>query len=363
MSLRQTPFHARHVASGGRMVAFAGFDMPVQYAGLREEHVATRTGAGLFDVSHMGEVRVRGPRAEDALSWLLSNAIRRLDPGQAQYNAMCNERGGVVDDVFVYRLAADDFLVCVNAANRDKDFAWMRAHDQAGADLEDQGDAWAQLAIQGPKAVAIVDRLVPFDAESVPRHHFRVDTFAGIADCIVARTGYTGEDGFEVFLPVGPGIEAVWDEVLRAGTPEGIVPVGLGARDTLRLEVRNALYGHELTDETSPLQAGLGWIVKLGKPGGFLGAEAVAARKATDPEKLVGMVIEGKRIAREGMPVLLDGERVGTVTSGTFGPSVERAVCLAYVRNDLAVAGRRLTIDVRGREATGVVVDGSFLAQ
>jgi aminomethyltransferase len=361
MSLRRTPFHDRHVASGGRMVEFAGFDLPVQYSGVREEHLATRAAVGLFDVSHMGEIRFRGPRAEDSLSWLLSNAIRRIEPGQAQYNAMCNERGGVVDDVFVYRLAADDFLVCVNAANRAKDLAWVQAHDQHGADIEDQGDAWAQLAIQGPGAVAVVDRLVPFDAEAVPRHHFRVAPFAGIEGCIVARTGYTGEDGFEVFLPVGGGdLGPAWDEVLRAGAPDGVVPVGLGARDTLRLEVRNALYGHELTDDTSPLQAGLGWIVKLNKPGGFLGAEAIAARKGTDAEQLVGMVIDGKRIARDGMAVLADDQRVGTVTSGTFGPSVERPVCLAYVHRDRAAVGTRLTIDVRGKEAVGVVVDGPF---
>jgi aminomethyltransferase len=362
MSLRRTPFHDRHVAAGGRMVPFAGFDMPVQYTGVREEHLATRASAGLFDVSHMGEVRFRGPKAEDALSWLLSNAIRRLEPGHAQYNAMCNPRGGVVDDVFVYRLAADDFMVCVNAANRDKDLAWMQANDRDGAEIEDQGDAWAQLAIQGPRAVAVVDRLVPFDAEAVGRHQFRVAPFAGIDGCLVARTGYTGEDGFEVFLPiterqpVGP----VWDELLKAGAADGVVPVGLGARDTLRLEVRNALYGHELTDETSPLQAGLGWIVKLGKPGGFLGADAIAARRDTDADELVGMVIDGKRIAREGMPVLHDGTQVGTVTSGTFAPSVERPVCLAYVQRSQAGVGNRLTIDVRGKEAVGVVVDGPF---
>jgi aminomethyltransferase len=357
--LRRTPFYEEHVSAGARLVPFAGFEMPVQYTGVREEHVATRTRAGLFDVSHMGEIRVRGPRAEGALSWLLSNAIRKLAPGQAQYNALCNPAGGVVDDVFVYRLASDDFLVCVNAANRAKDWEWVTTHDPSGASWEDEGDAWAQIAVQGPSAVGIVDELVDFPAPEVERHRFVQGTFAGIRGCVIARTGYTGEDGFEIFLPAATSRPA-WGAVLEVGQRHGIVPVGLGARDTLRLEVRNCLYGHELTDETSPLQAGLGWIVKLAKPGGFLGADAIAARRDTDRQVLVGMVIEGKRIAREGMTVLHDGTPVGTVTSGTLAPSLDRAVCLAYVDKSLAAAGTRHTIDVRGREAVGVVVEGPF---
>lgn len=358
MSLRRTPFYEKHVAAGARIVPFAGFDMPVQYVGVREEHVGTRTSAGLFDVSHMGEVRFRGPNAENALSWLLSNAVRKIAPGQAQYSAMCNERGGVVDDVFVYRVAADDFLVCVNAANRAKDYAWMVANNPSGAEIVDEGDDWAQLAIQGPKAVDIVDRLVGFDAHSVPRHHFRIERFAGVAGCIVARTGYTGEDGFEVFIPAGSAVP-VWDEVMASGAG-AIQPVGLGARDTLRLEVRNALYGHELDDDTSPLQAGLAWIVKLAKPGGFVGSDAIAARWNTDRDVLVGMTIEGKRIARENMDVFVDGKKVGRVTSGTLGPSVGKPVCLAYVDKAHAAVGTRLVVDVRGNEAVGVVVEGPF---
>lgn len=358
MSLRRTPFYENHLAAGARIVPFAGFEMPVQYTGVREEHVGTRTSAGLFDVSHMGEVRFRGPNAENALSWLLSNAVRKIAVGQAQYSAMCNERGGVVDDVFVYRVAADDFLVCVNASNREKDFAWMTANNPFGAEIVDEGDQWAQLAIQGPRAVDIVDRLVGFDAHAVPRHQFRIDRFAGVPDCIVARTGYTGEDGFEVFIPADRAAP-VWNEVLATEVAP-IQPVGLGARDTLRLEVRNALYGHELTDETSPLQAGLAWIVKLTKPGGFIGSDAIAARWNTDRPVLIGMIIDGKRIARENMDVFAGGGKVGHVTSGTLGPSIDRPVCLAYVDKAHAVVGNRLTIDVRGKEAVGVVVEGPF---
>ena len=360
MDLRRTPFHAHHVAAGARMVPVAGFDMPVQYQGVKQEHLATRGGAGLFDVSHMGEVRVRGPRAEDALTWLLSNAIRRLEPGQAQYNAMCNPDGGVVDDVFVYREAADNFLVCVNAANRDKDFAWMLANNPHGAEMVDEGDDWAQIAVQGPKAVAIVAGLTDRPVADAPRHSFVRATFAGVADCIVARTGYTGEDGFEVFIPAAFA-EPVWPAVLAAGASHGLAPVGLGARDTLRLEAGNCLYGHELDDRTTPLQAGLGWITKLTKPGGFIGSEAIAARKDRDRDVLVGFRVDGKRIARDGMDITLaDGRRIGRVTSGTLGPSCDAAIGLAYVDRDHAALGTRFTIDVRGKTADAVVVKPPF---
>lgn len=359
MSLRRTPFHAHHVAAGARMVDFAGFDMPVQYEGLKPEHLATRSAAGLFDVSHMGEIRVTGPKAEDALMWLLSNAIKRLAPGQAQYNAMCNAEGGVVDDVFVYRIAADDFLVCVNAANRDKDFAWMTSQDRTGATFVDEGDRWAQIAVQGPEAVAIVDGLCDDDVADLGRHRFVQGRFAGVDGCLIARTGYTGEDGFEIFLPADAA-EPVWPAVLAAGASRGLVPVGLGARDTLRLEAGNCLYGHEIDDTTSPLQAGLGWIVKLKKPGGFLGSAAIDARRAAEEPVLVGFRIDGKRIARDGMDVKVGDEVVGRVTSGTLGPSVGAPVGLAYVAPAHAALSTELTIDVRGREAVAVVVSTPF---
>ena len=361
MEHRRTPYFDQHVQAGARLVPFGGFEMPVQYAGLKAEHLTTRQAVGLFDVSHMGEVRFRGPKAEDALMWLLSNAIKRIPVGGAQYNAMCNERGGVVDDVFVYKLAADDFLVCVNAANREKDFAWMQANNPHGADLEDQGDQWAQLAIQGPKGVDVTAALTPVDVRSMKRHSLVVGEFAGIAGCILARTGYTGEDGFEVFLPAADCVPA-WAAVLEAGAPHGICPVGLGARDTLRLEAGNCLYGHELSDDISPLQAGLGWITKLRKPGGFLGSDAIAARKDTDAQRLVRLVMQGKRIARDGMSVLHGDAVVGTVTSGTKGPSVGTGIALALVNRDLTAPGTELIVDVRGRPDSAVVIPGpSFL--
>ena len=343
------------------MVPFAGFEMPVQYAGLVKEHAATRTAVGLFDVSHMGEVRVRGTGARMALQRLLSNAILRLQDGQAQYNAMCNHQGGVVDDVFVYRVAGDDFVVCVNAANRDKDFAWMTENNTVGdVTFEDEGDAWAQLAVQGPRAVGVVEALTEgLSAGALGRHRFGHATFAGIPGCIVARTGYTGEDGFEVFLPSHAAAPA-WDAVLEAGEEAGIAPVGLCARDTLRLEAGNCLYGHELTDETTPLQAGLGWITKLRKPGGFIGSDAIAARRQTDSQKLAALVVRGKRIPREGMDVLVGDASVGRVTSGTKGPTVGRGIALAYLDRDASVPGTEVTIDVRGRREVAEVVEGPF---
>lgn len=361
MDLRRTPFHAFHVAAGARMVPFAGFDMPVQYTGVVEEHLRVRSAVGLFDVSHMGEVRFRGPRAEDALSWLLSNAIRRIPLGGAQYNAMCNERGGVVDDVYVYKLAEQDFLVCVNAANREKDFAWMQANNPHRADLEDQGDQWAQVAIQGPKGVALSQELAEGDLVGMKRHTCREGTFAGVSGCILARTGYTGEDGFEVFIPV-ERCRDVWPAILAAGEKHGILPIGLGARDTLRLEAGNCLYGHELDDESSPLSAGLGWITKTTKPGGFLGSAAIEAREPTEKRALVRLVLQGKRIPRDGMDVLHDGKVVGRCTSGTLGPSVGKGIALAYVDKAFTAPGTVLLVDVRGRhEAADVIPGPAFL--
>ena len=357
LDLRRTPFFDRHVAAGARMVPFAGFEMPVQYTGVIPEHIACRTSAGLFDVSHMGEVRVRGAKAEQALMWLVSNDVASTVPGQAQYNALCNDKGGVVDDLVIYRIAQDEFLICVNASNRAKDFAWLVEHNPFPGEVvfTDEGDDWAQLAIQGPNAVALCQTLTNVDLGPIGTYRFTHGTFAGVAGCLIARTGYTGEDGFEVFIPAAAA-PPVWDAIIAGGA----VPVGLGARDTLRLEACYCLYGHELNDDTSPLQAGIGWITKLKKAGGFLGSAAIEARKATDDKKLVKLLIDGTRIARDGMPVLFAGQPVGHVTSGTRGPTLERSIALAYLRNDLAKPGTKVIIDVRGKEAPAEVVANPF---
>lgn len=362
--LRRTPFHDRHVAHGARMVPFAGFDMPVQYSGVIEEHLAVRASAGLFDVSHMGEIRFRGPKALDAVQWLVSNDVSRAAIGEAQYAVVCNHEGGVVDDVFVYRIAEDDLLVCVNAANREKDFAWFRENLRFadGCTMVDEGDDWAQLAIQGPKAAQIVQRLTQVDLGAIPRRRFVFGAVAGVEGVLIARTGYTGEDGFELFIPAGAA-HPLWDALLEAGQPEGLRPIGLGARDTLRLEAKNCLYGHELSDTISPFQARLGWVVKLDKPGGFVGVEALRARQDNDEPRLAGLSIDGKRIPREGMAVLSGGVPVGHVTSGTLSPTLGRGIALAYLNKPHGRPGNRLTVDVRGKEAEAVVVQGAFLPE
>jgi aminomethyltransferase len=359
--LRRTPLFDRHQAAGARFVPFAGWEMPVQYTGLTAEHKAVRASVGLFDVSHMGEARFRGRDAAAVVDWLTTNDVIGLPVGQARYGLMCNERGGVVDDVVAYRIADDDVLVCINAANCEKDVAWMREHLPAGADvtLEDESGGWAQIAVQGRGGEATVQPLTPVELAGMKPWRVAEGSVAGVAGCILARTGYTGEDGFELFVPAH-GAGKVWDALMEAGAPLGVVPVGLGARDTLRLEARLSLYGHELTDETSPGQARLMRFVKLDKPAGFLGAEAVAARRETDEQVLVGAVIDDRRIVREGMAVVEDGVQVGTVTSGTLSPMLEKGVCLAYVPRRLDVVGATLTFDVRGRTATGTVVKGPF---
>ena len=359
MSLQRTPFYDDHVALGGRIVPFAGFELPVQYRGVIPEHEAVRTRAGLFDVSHMGEVFVRGPRAFDTVQYLVTNDVSRLGDGDALYTCMCNESGGVVDDLVVYRLAADEYLICVNAANRAKDFAFMQAHDPFGAELVDEGDAWAQLAIQGPAAPALVQRLASVDVLGLRRYTAARASFAGVDGCLVARTGYTGEDGFEVFAPVATS-RALFRDVLAAGADDGLEPIGLGARDTLRLEAGMHLYGHELTDDTTPWQAGLARVVAMDKPGGFVGRDALLARKGNAAEKLVSLTLEGKRIPRQGMTLSYEGEPVGTVTSGTLSPTLGYGIALAYLRRDLDVPGATVDVDIRGKLAPAVVRRGAF---
>jgi len=359
---RRTPFYDKHIEAGGRMVEFAGFDMPIQYEGIRQEHAACRSAAGLFDVSHMGEVFFRGPKAVDALDWLLSNNVRSVEVGQAQYNLMCNKTGGVVDDVVIYRLGEQEYMVCVNAANREKDFAWMVENNPCadGVEILDEGDAWAQIAIQGRQGQAILGTLTDIDLSALAGFRLTRGTVAGVDGCIIARTGYTGEDGFEVFIPAGQA-PPVWDAVVAAGEPLGLKPVGLGARDTLRLEVRYSLYGHELTDETHPIAARLGWVTKLTKEGGFLGADVIAEQKPGLTHMLAGVVIDGKRIPREGYRVLgPDGQDIGWVTSGTKSPSLGYGVALCYVQKPFHKIGTELVIDVRGRQAPAKVVKGPF---
>jgi len=335
-TLRRTPLYERHERAGARLVPFAGWEMPVQYEGISQEHVAVRTGAGVFDVSHMGEIETSGPEAEDFLQRLLSNDVMKIAERGAQYSALCRDDGGVLDDLFTYRLS-DRFLTVTNAANHEKDLAWFREHaDDFDVEVRDAHSNYAMLAVQGPEARGIVAGLV--NAELPPRMRTADLRVAGI-DCLVCGTGYTGEDGVELLIPP-EGAAAVWDAVTEAG----VLPAGLGARDTLRLEVCFHLYGNDLSDDRTPIEAGLGWCCKLDT--GFIGSEAL--RDADPPEKLVPFAFTGPGVPRQGNPVRSEhGD--GVVTSGTFSPCLETGIGMAYLPVAAAEPGTRIEVDVRGK--------------
>jgi aminomethyltransferase len=338
--LRRTPLYDRHAAAGARLVPFAGWEMPVQYAGIREEHIAVRTGVGVFDVSHMGQVETTGPQA---LDFLLSNDLRRMPEGGAQYSVMCREDGGVLDDLFSYRLAECTFLTVTNAANHEKDLAWLQSHaDGFDVDVVDRAADFAMLAVQGPKARDLVRKL----SDGALPGRFRVcERSVGGAAVLVCGTGYTGEDGVELLMRPDDA-SGLWDAITQAGA----TPVGLGARDTLRLEVCFHLYGNDMDENRNPIEAGLGWCCK--ERTGFIGSDAVAAaRQDGTTEKLVPFAIEGQGIARQGNPVIGGGE----VTSGTFSPCLERGIGMAYVSTARAAEGTPIEIDVRGRTRPAIV--------
>ena len=361
-TLQTTPLHDRHLALGAKMAGFGGWDMPIQYTGILDEHRAVRQAAGLFDVSHMGEFRLRGPGALDLAQRLVTNDVTRLADGGAQYAVLCRADGTAVDDLLVYRLAADDVLLVVNAANIDKDWAHVSAvATDAGLDvaLTNESDDWALLALQGPQAFEVLVAAADVEASDIPYYQFRaLDGLFGAERCIVSHTGYTGESGVELYLsPDAAG--AAWDALVEAGA----TPAGLGARDTLRLEAGYCLYGHELTDDTTPLEAGLGWVVKP-DAADFVGRDALAAQKAEGvPRRLVGLVVEGRGIPRAGYLVLgADGAEIGTVTSGSQSPTLGQGVALALVANDPAhtAPGTELGVSVRGRVLPAVVTKPPF---
>lgn len=358
-SPRRTPLYAAHQALSGRLVDFAGWELPVQYQSALDEHHATRQAAGLFDVSHMGEVTFEGPRALEQLQSLVTNDLRACADGQSQYSALLREDGGVIDDVFVYRYSAERLLICVNASNRAKDFAWLKERGEAdGCQVTDRSDEYAQIAIQGPKAVGIVQRLTGTALSDIRPYWFRDGEIAGVAT-IIARTGYTGEDGFELFCAPDQA-EKLWSALLEEGRADGLKPAGLGARDSLRLECAFRLYGNDLDETTSPLEAGLGWIVKFDK-GEFVGRDALLKQKEAGlTRRLVGFKLTDKGIARHGYAVLDGGEKVGEVTSGTMSPTLKEAIGLAYVPPRLAKEGTALSIDVRGRAVSAQVVKTPF---
>ena len=351
-ALRRTPLYEEHRALGAKMVPFAGYEMPIQYTGIVAEHRAVREAAGLFDLSHMGEFHFDGPAALAAVDQLVSSDIAGLQTGQARYGLLCNERGTIVDDVISYRTGPEHVLMVVNAANVEKDEAHVRKHLPRDVGFIDRSAETALIAIQGPRAADILVKLAGGTVAALPPFGVKAARAAG-AEATIARTGYTGEDGFEVFVDNADAVR-VWQALLEAGRGEGLVPVGLGARDTLRLEARFSLYGNDIDETTGPIEAGLGWTCKLDKD--FVGRHAIAKQKDSGPKRrIVGLVVEGG-VARHGHDVTSDGKVVGRVTSGTYGPTVAQNIALAYVPTELSKVGTALAVRIRDKDVPATVV-------
>ena len=341
-AVKRTPFYDFHRAAGAKLVEFAGFEMPLRYTGDVREHVAVRTAVGLFDISHMGEFDVRGAGAGGWLDRMLTNHVGALAVGQALYSPMCRPDGGIVDDLLVYKYD-DHFMVVVNAANLSKDFAWLEQHRPAGVSLEDHSDSTALLAVQGPKASEVLRGHVPDAMLELGYYRFATGLLFGVP-ATVSRTGYTGEDGFELYFHPRHA-PTVWNGLMAAGKPHALELIGLGARDTLRLEMGYMLYGNDIDDITTPLEAGLGWTVKLAK-GEFHGREAMVKQKAAGLQRrLVGFHLDGRRMPRHGMRILCADRPVGAVTSGTYSPSLEQPLGMGYVETALAGNGTALEIE------------------
>ncbi|HSB61863.1 MAG TPA: glycine cleavage system aminomethyltransferase GcvT [Vicinamibacteria bacterium] len=360
-SLRRTPLYDAHVKAGARMVPFGGWEMPVQYTGIVEEHRTVRRAVGLFDVSHMGEFEVAGPQALPALQWLTTNDAAALAVGQVQYTLLCRPDGGLVDDLTLARLGPERYLLTVNAANVEKDWTWVREQAAARGLAPAWRDASAEtalIAVQGPRAETVVGRLADADVRSLGYYRLAEGRLAG-RPALFSRTGYTGEDGFELYLAAGDA-GPVWATVLETGAPDGIAPIGLGARDTLRLEMRYPLYGNDIDDTTNPLEAGLGWVVKPAK-GDFLGRAALERVRAAGPSRrLVGLEMVERAVPRHGYPVLREGRPTGVVTSGSFAPSLERGIAMAYVASADAAVGTELAVEIRGQPRAARVVRTPF---
>jgi len=343
---------------GARMVDFGGWDMPVQYSGILDEHNAVRRAAGLFDVSHMGEIEVRGPEALETVNSVTTNNAAKLKTGQVHYSGLLYEHGGFVDDILVHKVSEEHFFLCVNASNQEKDFEHIRAASRWNARVEFASDRYAQIAIQGPRALAALQKLTAASLGEIRYYHF-ADAAVAEVPARIARTGYTGEDGFEVYIAPEQA-ERIWDRILDAGQEFGIKPCGLGARNTLRLEAKMALYGHEIDASTTPWEADLAWIVKMDK-GDFLGRAALEGRRQQGVRrKLVGFEMRGRGIARDGYEVLIDGVPSGWVTSGGPSPTLNRNIGLCYLPPELATVGRAIQVVVRGQPVDAETVSTPF---
>lgn len=358
--MKRTPLFECHLEAKARLVPFAGFEMPVQYAGVLEEHRAVRNAVGLFDVSHMGEIEVTGRRALDFVQYVTCNDASKLVIGRAQYSGLMTPRGTFVDDLLVHKMSDEHYFLVVNAANKDKDYAYLCAQAAAfdWVDVRDRSGDYAQIAVQGPKALATLRKLATGNLEEIKYYRFVDGTVDGAA-AIIARTGYTGEDGFEVYL-APEHAPRIWRKLLAAGAEFGIVPAGLGARDTLRFEACMPLYGNDIDDTTTPFEAGLGWIVKLDK-GGFLGRDALLHQQAEGiRRKLVGFEMTGRGIARHGYPIWGGGKEIGEVTSGTHSPTLGKALGMGYVPVELSSVGSQFEIEIREQKVAAQVIEMPF---
>ncbi|MCC5934666.1 MAG: glycine cleavage system aminomethyltransferase GcvT [Balneolales bacterium] len=363
---QKTPFYDIHEQSGAKLIDFGGFMMPVQYTGIKKEHEAVRNSCGMFDVSHMGEIFFTGPNALAAVQHLTVNDAAKLVPGKAQYSAMCYENGGIVDDLLVYMLAEERYMLVVNASNKDKDLAWMLANNPHGAEITDASADMCLLAVQGPKCVEVLQPLTETDLAAIKFYTFNTGTFAGFGDVILSATGYTGEKGFEIYFDrTTADPAAVWQAILKSAETAGVelLPAGLGARDTLRLEMGYALYGNDITQDTNPLEAGLGWITKFDK-GAFIGKEALlAVKEAGVSRRLVGFITENKRdIPRNGYRILdAEGAEIGFVTSGTQSVTEVKGIGTGYVKTAFAANGSQIFIEIRGKALPATVSKPPFV--
>ncbi len=356
---KKTPLYDEHVRLGGKMVDFAGWLMPVQYSSVIEEHRTVRNAAGLFDVSHMGQIEVRGPDATDCVQYLTTNDVKKLVDYQAQYSIFCNEHGTVIDDIIVYRFNPEHYIIVVNASNAQKDFAWCKSHIKGNAKITDVSDDYALIAFQGPKASEILSGISDAHIAKVATYHF-CEGLVADKKCIIARTGYTGEDGFEIFMSPKDA-PTVWQSIIEKGKSKGVLPIGLGARDTLRLEMKYSLYGHEITEDTNPLEAGLGWVVKLKTPDDFIGKDAIIKIKEQGLTRaLIGFKMIDAGIPRQGYPIIVGSKKAGIVTSGTMSPTLSYAIGIGFVPIDAAQLGTEISVDIRGRPRKAIVVETPF---
>ena len=359
--MKTTPFTEKHIALGAKMHEFAGYNMPIEYSGIIDEHLTVCQGVGVFDVSHMGEFWVKGPEALAFLQKVTSNNVAVLTPGKIQYTCFPNDKGGIVDDLLVYQYEPEKYMLVVNAANIEKDWDWCVSHNTEGAELENASDHMAQLAVQGPKAILALQKLTDIDLSSIPYYTFKVGKFAGEENVIISNTGYTGAGGFELYFY--PNVaDTIWKAVFEAGEEFDIKPIGLGSRDTLRLEMGFCLYGNDLDDTTSPIEAGLGWITKFIESKEFINRPMLEKQKAEGvTRKLVGFEMVDRGIPRHGYELVnSDGEKIGIVTSGTMSPTRKIGIGMGYVKPEYSKADTEICIDMRGRKLKAVVVKPPF---